>query len=697
MGLVAGPFGAAISAGTAVGQLIYVLATQGWDAFVENIAKGGATLAAIGVSAVFGPNSPGAQRLLELFGNKSDPSPAVADQLAGDLQVPLRKMLMASWGAGWEEVARKQGKAAWEMYQYVEQFAASYTAYAEVILDDAYNTKSDHSKAAHDSLVKNKQALRDQLKQHLYDESTEMLREQKKAIHYDMFDNPKNAEGYRDFGKKLFQEKRRDILLSTLYAGVKSGKLGGGRAEKFSVGGQDLNLETLLGGVDRAADVAANSTDDLKYSGSDQLWALGAQVNEKVQSELVAQYGNLMTVSKVNDTWTPPPPPPPTPGKIPLKDGIDQPDYPAGTFLVTQAGECLYYQVPTAENGQADGGVKETGCTTDLAKKWSVNTLANGDVELKYDGKGVVDTFTVNNTDLTHGDGTWLGWRNGAIGPEMGMPLRVVKDNKLLNMPPRQPVVKIPVKDGVDQPLFPGGTFLVTQAGQCLYYQVPTAENGQVDGGIHETACTSDLAKKWSVNVAGNNVELAYEGKGVIDTFSLKNSDLTYGDGKWLGWHGGFIGPEMGVPLRIVKDNKLLMSEATPEKIPLQNLPEQPDFPLGTFMVTKDGRCLAYPLKPVPCGSPEAKKWSVKLVNSINVELKYDGKHLNWQQIPGYLSESGKTDGSSNLCMLNLWLGSLEKKRVHYLQDEDSGYFDVDPQSGGEQVSIVMDRKVLGF
>ncbi|MEU8571311.1 hypothetical protein AB0C51_23735 [Streptomyces pathocidini] len=699
VGLVAGPVGAAISAGTVVGQLVYALATQGWDGFVQTLAKNGVTLANLGYAGVFGPNSSGAKVLQNLSGSKSDPSPAIADQLEKDLQLPLRKMLLSSWGTGWDEIARKQGKAAWETYQYVEQFAASYTAYAEVILDDAYNNKSDHSKAAHDSLVKNKQALRDQLKEHLRDESTHLLIEQKKAIRYDMFENPKNEEGYRDFGKSLFQEKRRDVVVSVLRSGVKHGQIQGGTLDQFSAHGHALNMETLLGGFDKAAQaVLTSASADLNYNASDHLRELGSQISNRVQSELVDQYGTMMKIDKVDDTWTPPPP---TPMKIPLHNGIDQPDFPSGTFLVTQAGECLYYQVPTPENGQLDGGIHETACTSDLAKKWSVNTLANGDVELKYDGKGIVDTFTLNNSDLTHGDGKWLGYHGGAIGPEMGMPLRIVKDKKLLDVPPRTHVAKIPVQEGVDQPLFPSGTFLVTQAGECLYYQVPTPENGQLDGGIHETACTSDLAKKWSVNtVAKNDIELKYDGKGVVDTFILHNSDLTYGDGKWLGYSGGSIAPQMGMPLRIVKDKKLLISEptSTPTTIPVQEVPEQPDFPLGTFMVTNDGRCLAYPLKPVPCGSSEAKKWSVRIVNSNNVELNYGGKHLDWQQIPGYLSDSGKADGSSNLRMSNLWLTNLDKDPVRFIEDGDNGYFDVESlNKEGARVTLVKDRKVLGF
>ncbi|MFI1962755.1 hypothetical protein ACH429_01185 [Streptomyces pathocidini] len=316
VGLVSGPAGAVISAGTVAGQLIYALATQGWEAFLTNISLNSmSTLSILNMVIGGGPNSERAAWLQEsLFGNSTNPSQQVADKFEKEAPQALREMLLSAWGAGWVDIAKQQGKAGWQAYQYLEQLAASFTAYSEVILDDAYANHSDHSKSAHESLIKEKKALRDNLQKHINDARSKAVVDQKIAIQNNALDlknfDRKKADAYWDFGKKLFTEKRRAFVLQTLKKSDPHGVPDIARTVWFVDGKRNtqLDLTTVYKGYDKAADAAhAHGDADLhldsiaKIDSLKQIWF---KVYDNIGNAVADEYGPSMTISKVVDnTW----------------------------------------------------------------------------------------------------------------------------------------------------------------------------------------------------------------------------------------------------------------------------------------------------------------------------------------------------------------------------------------------------------
>ncbi|MEU8566761.1 hypothetical protein AB0C51_00090 [Streptomyces pathocidini] len=313
VGLVSGPAGAVISAGTVAGQLIYALATQGWEAFLTNISLNSmSTLSFLNMVIGGGPNSERAAWLQEsLFGNSTSPSQQVADKFEKEAPQALREMLLSAWGAGWVDIAKQQGKAGWQAYQYLEQLAASSTAYAEVILDDAYANHSDHSKSAHESLIKEKKALRDNLQKHINDARSKAVADQQIAIQNNALDlknfDRKKADAYWDFGKKLFAEKRRAFVLQTLKKSDPHGVPDTTRTVWFVDGKRStqLDLATVYKGYNKAADAAhAHGDADLHLDSIDKIDALKQiwfKVYDNISNAVADQYGPRMTVPKVAD------------------------------------------------------------------------------------------------------------------------------------------------------------------------------------------------------------------------------------------------------------------------------------------------------------------------------------------------------------------------------------------------------------
>ncbi|MFJ8314213.1 MULTISPECIES: hypothetical protein [unclassified Streptomyces] len=361
VGLSAGPVGAVISAVTVAGQLIYALATEGWDAFVKDLTLNGAAAINLFATGLFGENDPLVRLLNQPDWNK------IENEFADGMVPKLSDLQHLSWVASFIKIAEKQGKAGWESYQYLEQLAASFTAYAEVQLDYAYQHSDDHGQAAQDSLKVNKQALRDELAKHLKTTRDNGIKDQAGAIKAEVF-KQENKDGYTEMGGKVFGAQKYELIVDALRASghqVTEYRRDKKDLDYLSVDGAGVgsSLVTHLGrGYDNASNRAKAQGEAAWVRQTDIGKGLGLTDEQKkaIDKAITDAYGDTMKIGKV---------------AVPTEVMKNK-----GGYLIADNDECM------GDNGSDQPGVVD--CSSSSASAWEYSHSSGGSFQVRLRGKG---------------------------------------------------------------------------------------------------------------------------------------------------------------------------------------------------------------------------------------------------------------------------------------------------------------------